>query len=153
MSAVAQLWAAVKNGLLLVLATRNEAKISSSGEFVSYFVWIFTGVLFLLAAQRGLFAELDPSFAQFETLRQVGMTLASCATIYLIYVLAAGVEDWFQKTYMNGPYVIELALAVVLIIVLLTVLGSKFTQYSSAKPRHVDHLLAIGEQFVKMNRQ
>ena len=151
MSAAAQLWAAVKSGIILVLATRNEAKISSSGEFASYFVYIFALVLFIFAAQRKFFGSVKARFAQFDSLRQAGMTVAQLVTLYLIYVLAAGVEDWFQKTYMNGPYVIELALTVVLIILILTVMGIKFTQYTSPKQRHVEHLLKISQLAVQLN--
>jgi len=77
--------------------------------------------------------------------------VAKLATLYLVYVLAAGVQDWFQNTYMNGPYVIELALTVVLIILVLTVLGIKFSQFSAPKPRHVQHLLKISDLAVKIN--
>lgn len=151
MSAVSQLWSAVKTGIILVLATRNEAKLASSGEFAIYFVSILALVLFIFTAQSKFLASTSPRFAQFDPLRQVVMTLVQLVMYYLIFVLAAGVQSWFQSNYMNGPNMVELGVTVGLIIGVLAVVGTKFMQYSSPKARHVEHLLKISELAVQIN--
>lgn len=152
MGVVAQIWQAVSAGIILLLATRQASKLSSSGEFVASFVSLLALVLFVWLIEYEFLVSVPEWLSQFESLRLVVMAIAQLLILYLSYVLAAEINEWFEKTYMNGPYIWALALVVGLIIFIFSVAGVRFTRYSAPQRRHVDHLLKISNQAVDQFR-
>lgn len=145
MGVISQIWGAVKAGIILLLATRHAAKISSSGTFVSYFIGLLALLLFVWALEYEFLLSLPARFSQFESLRTVVMSIASLFILYFSYVLAAGINEWFEKNFMNGPYVLELVLVIAMVIFIFTVAGIRFARQASPRPTDVDHLSRISD--------
>ena len=145
MGVVAQIWGPVKAGVILLLASKQAATLTDSGQFVGYLVGILTLLLFVWLFQDEFLLSTTNRFAQFDSIRQVAMSIAQLFIVYFSYVLAAAVTEWFESNYMNGPYVFELVLAVVMLIFIFTVAAIRFTQYSTPQPRHIEHLRKISD--------
>ena len=153
MGVIAQIWGAVKAGIILLLASRHAAKISSSGEYVSYFIGLLALLLFVWALENEFLLSLPARFSQFDSLRAVVMSIASLFILYFSYVLAAGINEWFEKNFMNGPYVLELVLVIAMVIFIFTVFGLRFARWAAPRPVDVDHLAKISDLAVTNYRR
>ena len=153
MGVIVQVWGAVKAGIILLLASRHAAKISSSGEFVSYFISLLALLLFVWALENEFLLSLPARFSQFDSLRAVVMSIASLFILYFSYVLAAGINEWFEKNFMNGPYVLELVLVIAMVIFVFTVFGLRFARWAAPRPSDVDHLGKISDLAMANHRR
>lgn len=145
MGVLGQIWGAVKAGIILLLATRTASKLSSSGEFVAYFIALLALLLLIWALQHEFLASLPAPLTQFDSLREAVMTLAQLIIYYFSYVLAAEITEWFEKSFMNGPYVVEVMAVVLMVIFLMTVAGLRFARYSAPRESDVQHLGKISD--------
>lgn len=145
MGGVSATWQSVRAGILLVLATRQASKLTSSNGFVASFVTMLAACLVFGVVQHELLQQLPSVLIQLDPIREVVASVCGLVVYFLTVVLATQVIDWFENTYMNGPYVAALALIIGLIIFLFVVVGFRFSRYSSANPRHVNHLIAIAD--------
>lgn len=153
MGVIARVWKAVTAGIILLLATRHASKISSSGSFVGYFVALLALLLLAWALEYEFLLATPKRLAQFDSLRVVVMSLAELFILYASYVLAAQITEWFDKSFMNGPYLFELVLVIGVIIAVITVCSVHLANYSVARNIHVDHLGKISDQAVEDYRQ
>lgn len=153
MGAIGNIWGAVKAGIILLLAARHARKLSSGGEFVAYFVALLAVLLFIGAAEHELLLTIPGNFSQFEALHEIIMSGVQFLALYLAYVLSAQINDWFEEKYMNGPYVLELVVVVVLIIFVLTVIGLRFSHNAQPRVRDIEHALLISTLAVELKRQ
>jgi len=141
-------WSAIRYGIVLLLANRAAARITNTGQFVESLVLLIGVALVLTLVRQEFLISLPKRYTQFDGIRQVVITLAEIVVLFLAYVLAAAVSQWFESNYMNGPQVLELALIVLLIIALFGVAAQRVLQYSKPKPRDVDRLLEIAKRAV-----
>ncbi len=143
MGAVGTIWTAFKAGIILLLASRYAAKLDSSGDFVNHFVLLLAFILILAVIREEFLTALPPRLSQFDLLRSIIMGISSFVVLFIAYVLSAQLTDWFEKNFMNGPHVLELAIIVVLVIFVLTVVGLLFVHNAGPRPKDVEHALRI----------
>jgi hypothetical protein len=143
MSVVSQIWTSVKTGIVLLLAVRNAEKLSSGGDFVVTFAVLFTLVLVVALLENNFLLSVPDRFSQFDMLRDIALSLAGYFVLWSTYVIAAEISSWFQNNYMNGPYVLELVLVVVMVIAVFVIVGGLFAHDAKPRARDIEHLLLI----------
>lgn len=153
MGVFSQVWSSVRSGILLILATRHAAQITSGGAFVGYFIALLSIVLLVYAVQYEFLLVTPKRLSEFDSLREVVMSLSQLIIMYLAYVLASQVIDWFTDNFMVGPYLWELLLVVAIIIAVFAVASVRFGRYLSARAADVDHLGKISDQEVERYRR
>lgn len=153
MGVVSQVWYSVRSGILLILATRHAAQLTSGGSFVGCFVGLLAIVLLVYALEYEFLLATPKRLSEFDSLREVSMSLAQLIITYLSYVLAAQVIEWFTDNFMVGPFLWELLLVVAIIIAVFAVASVRFGRYLSARASDVDHLGKISDQEVQRYRR
>lgn len=149
-----QLWHSVKLGIILLFAARVASRLLNSDKLTSYVIGIWTLLLFVWLLQERISTfTISENFAQFESLRDLLMSISSLLITFFVFVIAAASSEWFQEKFMNGPFVLELVFIVILIIFVLGVVGTRFTQYAYPSERHIKHLEQISTAAVRQFRQ